>query len=141
MLRKCQTILLYKTVLHLQYNWGIACGAECSHDPLLYIIKKKEENFVHADWLFSAHMSSYFHAKSTRRMDRSVKDAYCSMAPVLPLIFAKVLACSAPFFFTFGLNLKHCSLSQNVIHKVIKTEFVNVITILSVKMLSFQKIY
>lgn len=62
------------------------------------------------------------------------------MAPVLPLFFAKVLACSAPFFFTFGLNLKHCSLSPNFIHKFIKTEFVNVITILSVKMLSVKHI-
>lgn len=117
------------------------------------LLKWKRENFC-AGWLtFSYHMSSYYHectklstyfsntTKSTRRLDRSVKDAYCSMAPDPTSNFCKGPSLLCSVFYTFGLNLKHCSLSPNCIHKFIKTEFVNVITVLSVNMLRFQKIY
>lgn len=138
---------------HLQYNRGIVYDAECSHNPLLYIIKRKRENFC-AGWLtFSYHMSSYYHActklstyfsnttKSTRRLDQSVKDAYCSMAPDPTSNFCKGPSLLCSVFFTFGLNLKTLFVIANFIHKFIITEFVNVITVLSVKMWRFPKIY
>lgn len=138
---------------HIQYYRRIVYGAECSHDPILYIIKKKREIFC-ACWLTffiliviplpCTKLSTYFFRTRQRAHGGCNGQQIMLSTPwhlILPLIFAKVLACSAPVFFTFVLYFKSCSLSRKFFHKFITTEFVNVTSILSVKPFKFPKIY
>lgn len=139
---------------HIQYYRRIVYGAECSHDPILYIIKKKREIFC-ACWMTffiliviplpCTKLSTYFSEHDKEHTAGAPVSKYIMLStpwhPILPLIFAKVLACSAPVFFTSVLYFNSCSLSRKFFHKFITTEFVNVTSILSVKPFKFPKIY